>query len=169
MNQSSLSAAVEALALGEVIKAEVWRGHRGYYNIEPDENLEPVDLIVTTGRNYIAKRISVGDAVVSAMAHMAIGTVSTAPALADTGLTGEIDRKPFAVGSTTDGDNVWRAINTWGGAADSITSVAIVEAGIFNHASSGQGIMMQRVTFAAVTLANSDLIKITMETNVGSS
>jgi hypothetical protein len=29
--------------------------------------------------------------------------------------------------------------------------------------------MFQRVTFAAVTLADSDLLKITLETNVGSS
>ena len=74
-------------------------------------------------------------------------------------------RKTFAVGSATN-NNIFTAINTFGGFADSITSAAIVEAAIFNHANSGE--CFQRVTFAAVTLANSDLLKLTLQTNVGS-
>ena len=55
-----------------------------------------------------------------------------------------------------------------GGFADTIQSIAITEAGVVNHANSGQGTMLQRVTFAAVTLANSDLLKVELITNVGS-
>ena len=64
--------------------------------------------------------------------------------------------------------SVYTNITTFGGAADSITSVVLREAGIFNHAGSGNGTMFQRVTYAAVTLADSDLFSITMQTVVGS-
>lgn len=155
--------------LKETVIAEIFRGHRGYYLDHPDEEPQMVDLITTAGRVYLAKRIASGDAVASAMAYMAVGTVSNAPALANTTLTGEIVRKALAVSSTTAGDNVYTAVATFGGAAESISSIAIVEAGIFNHASSGNGALFQRVTFASVTLANSDILKLTLSTNVGSS
>lgn len=164
----------EALVLQEVVRADVYRARpdgSGWYD-EP-EALDVYDLIVTTGRNYIARRIVGNDSQTapgSAMAYMAVGTVSTAPALGDTTLTGEIKRKALSLSSAgITAGNVYTAVTTFGGSADSITSLSMVEAGLFNHASSGQGTMMQRVTFAAVILANSDLLKITLETNVGSS
>lgn len=159
----------DSMFLKEVVKAEIFRGHRGFYLEQPDEDLCVGDLIVTTGRTYLAKRISAGDTVASAMAYMAVGTITTAATLTDTTLTGEIKRKALAISSTTGGDNIWVAITTFGGAAESIQSIAITEAGIFNHASSGNGTMFQRVTFASVTLANSDILKLTLQTNVGSS
>jgi hypothetical protein len=160
----------EFFTLQEIVDAQLFRGDgiRSYDEIPP-ETICVNDLIVTTGRTYLAKRISAGDSVASAMAYMAVGTVSTAAALGDTTLTGEVKRKALSTSSTTAGDNNWTAVATFGGAADSVTSLALVEAGIFNHASSGQGTMFQRVTFASVTLANSDLVKITLTTNVGSS
>ena len=154
----------DLLGLKEVITVEVFR-HRpeGGYYAKP-ELIQAEDLIVNTGRIHLAKRIVGGDTVSSAMAYMAIGSGSTAPALTQTTLVHEVARKAFASESTT--NNVWSAVNTFGGAADGVTSIQIVEAGIFNHASSGE--MFQRVTFAAVTLANSDLLKLTLQTNVGS-
>lgn len=104
------------------------------------------------------------------MAHMAVGTGTAAPVLTDgttPGLYGEIKRKALSTNSAIT-NNVYTAVMTLGGAADSIQSIAITEAGVFNHASSGQGTMLQRVTFAAVTLADSDLFRITLETNIGS-
>lgn len=136
------------------------------------ELMDVRDLIVTTGRTYLAKRISVGDTVASAMAYMMVGTGSAAPALTDgstPGLYGEVKRKALAIGSTTGGANVWTAVSTFGGSSDSITSLSLQEAGIANHASSGQGTLFQRVTFASVVLANSDLLSIQLDTNVGSS
>lgn len=158
----------DALGLQEIVTAEIYRGSKGYYGSEPDEHICVNDLIVSTGRAFLAKRISVDSAVVSAMAHMAIGSGATAAALGDTALVREVKRKPLSTNSTLAGDNNYTAVATWGGAADAVTSIAIAEAGIFNHASSGQGTMFQRVTFANVILADSDLLKITLTTNVGS-
>lgn len=160
---------IETLVLKENITVEIFRGGRGYYSSIPDEVLPVQDLIVTAGRNYLAKRISAGDTVASAMAHVAVGTGSTGAALGDTALAGEMARKASAINSTLASSNVWSIVSTFGGFADSITSVQITEAGVFNHASSGQGTMFQRVTFSAVTLANSDLYRIQLDTNVGSS
>jgi hypothetical protein len=151
----------ELLALRELVRAEIFRANGNV------ENVCVQDLIVNAGRTYLAKRIAAGDAVASAMAYMAVGTVATAADLADTTLTGEVVRKGLATNSAIT-NNVHTCVSTFGGAADSVTSIAITEAGIFNHASSGNGTMFQRVTFAAVTLASSDLLKITLETNVGS-
>ena len=162
-----MSQILETLFLKEVVKAEIWRGHRGFFTDKPDELVCVNDLIVNTGRTYLAQRISSGDSVASAMAHMAVGSGATAAALTDTALVDERARNPLAVNSAVT-NNVYSAVMTFGGASDGLTSVPLQEAGIFNHASSGQGTMFQRVTFSSVTLAASDIVKITLQTNVGS-
>lgn len=167
MDKRNLAGDADRFLLGEIISAEVWRGHRGYYNAEPDEVLCVGDLIVNNGASYIAQRIFAGDSVASAMNYMAVGTVTTAATFTDTQPTGEVARKALAVGSATS-NNLATAIATFGGAADSLTSVDLGEAGLLNHASSGQGTLMQRITFSTVTLTASDLLKITMQTNIGS-
>ncbi len=156
------------LLFKEVVHAHVYRGHRGYYLDAPDESPEPVDLIVGTGRIYIAKRMGpVSSADVNPLNWMAVGTVSTAPASGDTTLTGEVKRKALSVASVL-ATNIFTAVCTFGGAADSVSSLVIQEAGLFTSASSGLGTMVQRVTFGSVTLADSDLLKVQLETNVGS-
>jgi len=150
---------VNQLSLKETVIVQAYRGDGSI------QNLEVQDLIVNTGRTFLAQRI--GGSVASAMAYMAVGTVTTAASLTDTTLVGEITRKALAVASATT-NNIFQGISTFGGAADSVQSIAITEAGIFNHASSGNGTMFQRVTFASVTLADSDLLKVTLETNIGS-
>lgn len=158
----------EGLNLGEPVKVELFRGHRGYYTEEPDEVLDPGDLIVTAGRNWLALRI--GPAVNSPVGWMAIGSGSTGAALGDTALVREVIRKVLSTNTAgITAANVYTAVATFGGAADSISSIAIAEAGLFNHIASGQGTMFQRVTFASITLADSDLLKCTLETNCGSS
>ena len=165
---TDLSRFGEGLQLNEIVKAEIFRGHRGYYTEQADETLCVNDLIVTAGRNWLAYRI--GPAVNSPMAWMAIGSGATGAALGDTALVREISRKSCATNTAgISASNIYTAVATWGGAADTVQSIAIAEAGIFNHVASGQGTMFQRVTFAPVTLADSDLLKITLETNVGSS
>lgn len=153
--------AQESLGLWELVRAEILRANGGV------EEVCVNDLIVNAGRTYLAKRIAAGDTVASAMAYMAVGTVATAAGLTDTTLTGEVVRKALSTNSAAT-NNIHTCVATFGGAADSVTSIAITEAGVFNHAASGNGTMFQRVTFAAVTLAGSDLLKITLETNVGS-
>jgi hypothetical protein len=44
----------------------------------------------------------------------------------------------------------------------------IAEAGVFNAAGSGTGVMMQRAALSTVVLANSDFLKLQVETTVGS-
>lgn len=156
----------EGLSLFEIIKAEVWRGGPNGYTVEATESMCVTDLITTAGRTFLAQRI--GANVNSPMAYMAVGTSATSPALGDTSLPGEVKRKTLSTNSAQTA-NVYTAVCTFGGAADSVTSLQLVEAGIWNHASSAQGTLFQRITFAAVTLADSDLVKITMQTNVGSS
>jgi hypothetical protein len=156
----------DALGLREIIKLEIWRGGKPEgYSEAPDEERCVNDLVTNAGRVYLAQRI--GANVNSPMAHMAVGTVSTGAALADTAVTGEVKRKALAT-NTANPNNVYTAVATFGGAAESLSSVSIVEAGILNHASSGNGTLFQRVTFAAVVMADSDLFKMTMMTNVGS-
>ena len=56
-----------------------------------DEVVQEVNnLVVTTGKNFVASRIK--DATASAMSHMAIGTGSTSPAAGDTALGNESAR-----------------------------------------------------------------------------
>jgi len=162
----------EPLTISELVRMEIYRG-KSEGGFSPPEEVCVNDLIPTVGRTYIARRIAGGDSQTapgSAMAYMAVGTGSAAPTLTDSFLAGEVKRKALAV--STAGQtavNVYTAVATFGGAADSITSLQLQEAAIYNHASSGNGTMMQRVTFAAVTLADSDLVRLTLETNVGSS
>lgn len=162
------NASPDALVLKEVVKAEVFRPlPGGGYPEEPSDVLCVGDLIVATGRAYLAQRIRSGDTVASAMNYMVVGTVTTAATLTDTLVTGEVLRKVLSYGSAS--NNVFSAVATFGGAADSLTGIALTEAGITNHAGSGMGTLYQRVTFSAWTPAASDLLKLTLQTNVGSS
>lgn len=157
---------IESLSLSECIRAAVAR-HRPEGGWDDPVLLDTEDLVVNNGRIFLAKRISGGDTVASAMNYMAVGTVSTAATLTDSLTTGEVVRKAMAVASAVT-NNRYQGIATFGGSADGVTSIALVEAGIFNAPGSGQGDMFQRVTFASVTLANSDLLHLTLETVVGS-
>jgi hypothetical protein len=156
------------LTLLEEITAEVYRAKPFGYSATPDQTLEPIDLIVTAGRVFLAGRIGNVMSTGSGMNYMAVGTATAAAALTDTTLPGEIKRLAASVSSAISA-NVYSCVRTFGGAADSLSSIAITEAGVFNAAASGVGTMFQRVTFAAVTLADSDLLSITLSTNVGSS
>src|SRR5437867_3969877 len=159
----------DPFAISGVVTVEVWHetdpsSRAGHYDRPPDERAQYHNLVVTTGRQFLARRIA-GNADQTApgsiMAWMAVGTGTIAPALTDgttPGLYGEIKRK--ALSTNTAGltaVNIYTAVATYGGAAETIQSVAITESGIFNHVGSGQGTEFQRVTFASVTLADSDL------------
>ena len=147
---------------------EVTRGRPDGQGWFPSEGAYYVPNIVTQGgADYLASRIgSRAIGTNSTMAATAIGTVSTAATLSDATITGEVDRKLFD--STSLNANTWVIVNTWGGGADAVTSVVIVEAGIANDIGSGQGILFNRVVFASVTLADSDFLKLQLETQVHS-
>lgn len=113
---------------------------------------EVPNLVVTTGKEYVASRMK--DATKTAMSHMAVGSGSTSPAAGDTTLGTELDRQALA--STTVSSNEITYVATFG-AGDG--TGAISEAGLFNAASAGD--MLCRTTFGVVNKGASDSMTIT--------
>ena len=112
------------------------------------------NLVVTTGKGYVASRMK--DATATAMSHMAVGTGSTAAAAADTTLGSELAR--IALTSTTVSANQVSYVATF--AAGTGTG-ALTEAAILN-ASSG-GTMLCRTVYAQVNKSASDVMTITWQ------
>ena len=112
------------------------------------------NLVVTTGKNYIASRM-VGTAT-AVMTHMGIGTGSTTPAASNTALGTQTGRVALSNGNGSASGNAITFTATFpAGTGDG----AITEAGIFN-ASSG-GTMLCRTTFPVVNKASGDTIAVT--------
>lgn len=123
-----------------------------------DEVVQEVDnLVVTTGKNYVASRMK--DATATAMSHMAIGTGSTAAAAGDTALGSESART--ALTSTTVTNNEVAYVDTF--AAGTGTG-AITEAGLFNASSAGT--MLCRTVFSVVNKGADDSMTITWTVTV---
>jgi len=112
------------------------------------------NLVVTTGKGYVASRMK--DATATAMSHMAVGSGSTAAAVADTALGTELAR--IALTSTTVSANQVSYVATF--AAGTGTG-ALTEAAILN-ASSG-GTMLCRTVYAQVNKSSSDVMTITWQ------
>lgn len=156
------------MQLFDCMKLEVYRATPEGYKPDPVARREEDDLITNNGRIFLANRI--GDDTTgtnSPMVAIAVGTVSTAASIGDSSITGEVARNGLAV-NTAETNNIYTATSTFGGAADSVTSLSLREVGLLNMTTSGQGVLFQRVTFAAVTLADSDFLSVTLQTNVGS-
>lgn len=134
----------------------VVRGPDG--NIKDEKKVE--NLIVDTGLDYIASRMSGTSE--NVMSHMAVGTGSTAAAAADTALGTELDRN--ALTSTTVTDNAIAFVCSWA-AGDGTGS--LTEAGIFNASSAGT--MLCRTVFGTVTKAADDSMTITWTITVSAS
>ena len=84
------------------------------------------NLVVTSGKEWVAKRMAGQD---SNMTHMAIGTGTTAAAAAQTALVTELERNAMTVSGGTVSTNTIEYACTW--AAGDGTG-AITEAGIFD-------------------------------------
>lgn len=110
------------------------------------------NLVVTTGKNFIASRMK--DTTASAMSHMAIGSGNTAAAAGDTGLGTQLDIQSLT--STTVSTNTVTYAATF--AAGNGTG-AVAEAGVFNAASSGT--MLCRSVFSVVNKAAGDSMTVT--------
>lgn len=109
------------------------------------------NLVVTTGKEFIAARM-VGTP--AEMSHMALGAGNTAAANGDTALGSELGRVALATDSATG------AIVTYTASFPAGTATgAVVEAGIFN-ASSG-GTMLCRTVFAVVNKGADDAMSVT--------
>jgi len=118
-----------------------------------DEVVQEIDnLVVTTGKGYVASRMK--DATATAMSHMAIGTGSTAAAVGDTALGGESAR--VALTSTTVSGADITYVATFGAGTG---TAAITEAAVLNANSSGT--MLCRTVFAVVNKGASDSMSVT--------
>lgn len=126
---------VHTNSLGEVVK-----------------EFEVPNLVVTTGKNYIASRMK--DATVTAMTHMAIGTGTGTPAAGDTTLGTETGR--VSLSNTVVSTNTVTYTATFPAGTG---SGAITEAAVLNASTSGT--MLCRTTFPVVTKQVGDTIAIT--------
>ncbi|MAO23321.1 MAG: hypothetical protein CMJ25_21420 [Phycisphaerae bacterium] len=118
-----------------------------------DEVVQEVDnLVVTTGKGYVASRMK--DATTTAMSHMAIGTGSTAAAVGDTALGGESARVALTSTAVSGADVTYVA--TFGAGTG---TAAITEAAVLNASSAGT--MLCRTVFAVVNKGQSDSMVVT--------
>lgn len=128
------------------------------------------NVVTRAGMNRIAHRAVAHDT--SPFFYIAIGT-QTATHSSDSaqGTLGEVKRKVSAVGSTQAQSSEWIFLQcTLGGAADSVTSLVMDSAGISDgvNSSASVGIMGNMVNGIGVTLANSDLLDLTVRIRCGS-
>lgn len=128
------------------------------------------NLIVTTGLNHIAGRMS-NTGTAPQMTHMALGSSLTTPALGDTALGSQLgSRKALTVaGGTLSNNTITYAATFIAGEATG----AVVEAGIFNSASgvlSGlTNAMMCRTVFPVINKGSADSLAVTWVVTVSAS
>lgn len=109
------------------------------------------NLVVTTGKQFIAARM-VGTP--AEMSHMAVGAGNTAAAAGDTALGSELGRVALA------SDSASGAVVTYTATFPAGTGTgAVTEAGVFNASSSGT--MLCRTVFAVVNKGADDAMSIT--------
>ena len=122
------------------------------------ETVQEVDnLVVTTGKGYVASRIK--DATATAMSHMAIGSGTNNPAAGDTALQTELGR--VALTSTSVSAAVVTYVATFGAGTG---TGAVTEAGILNASSSGT--LLCRTEFSVVNKGSSDSMTVTWTVTV---
>lgn len=120
---------------------------------EVTQTLEVPNLVVTTGKGYIASRF--GSASPPAiMSNMSIGSDNTTSAIGQTALLAELGR--VALTNTVVAGATVTYTATFG---TGVGTGAIVEAGILNASSAGT--MLCRTTFPVVTKQSGDTIAIT--------
>ncbi len=118
-------------------------------DIKDDRDID--NLVVATGRNWIASRLM---GTPNLMSHLATGTNNTTQVLADTTLGTELAR--VVLTSSTILNNTATYTSTF---VAGVSTGAIVEAGIFNDATTGD--MLCRTTFPVINLASADSMNIT--------
>jgi hypothetical protein len=123
---------------------------------ETIKEFEVPNLVVTTGKNYIASKIVATTNSPVSMTHMAIGTGTGTPAAADSTLGAEAASGRVSLAGSVVSTNTITYTATF--PAGNGTG-AITEAGIFNASSSGT--MLCRTTFPVVNKAAGDTIAVT--------
>ena len=120
------------------------------------EERELKNLVVTTGKTFIAARM-VGTP--TAMSNMAIGAGSTAAAAGDTALGAELGR--VALTSATSATTIVTYVATFGAG---VGTGAVTEAGIFNAGSAGT--MLCRTVFSVINKGADDAMSVTWQITV---
>lgn len=121
-------------------------------NIKDEREVD--NLVVTTGKNFVASRMK--DTTSSVMSHMAIGTGSTAAAAGDTALGSESARVALTSTTVSNNDVVYSATFSAGTPS---SAAAITEAAIFNASSSGT--MLCRTVFSVINKQSADALSVT--------
>ena len=122
------------------------------------EQIEVNNLVVTTGKEYIAQRIASNDTDI--MSHMAIGSNNTTASLGNTPLIAQLGITPI------DDVSVLGTVVTYSATfAPGVGTGNIVEAGIFNSDTSG--VMLCRTTFPVIVKEATTTISITWNISVG--
>ncbi|QDP53698.1 MAG: hypothetical protein Unbinned5406contig1000_44 [Prokaryotic dsDNA virus sp.] len=115
------------------------------------------NLVVTTGKGYIASRMK--DATATAMSHMAVGTGTTAADVAQTALVTEANRQALTSTAVSGGDVTYSATFGNGQGTGALTEAAIL------NASSG-GTMLCRTVFSVINKGANDTLAITWTVTV---
>jgi hypothetical protein len=127
---------------------------------EITQQFEVPNLVVTTGKIYIAgKMIATDTNVPVAMSHMAIGTGTASPVAEDTALGTQTGRVLLS-GNLQENNSITYTATFPAGTGTG----AITEAGIFNASVSGT--MLCRTVFPVVTKQAGDTIAVTWKVTV---
>jgi hypothetical protein len=146
MDLQSISEGIKATGMVHIVKTN----EHGV--ITDERNVK--NLVVTTGKNYIAsKMVATTNSPVS-MTHMGIGTGNATPAIGDTALGAQTTRQALT-GSAVASNSITYTATFAAGQGDG----AIQEAGIFNASTAGT--MLCRTTFPVVNKGSGDTITIT--------
>jgi hypothetical protein len=140
---------------------------RDRYGFVKEERFGP-NLVVTDGKEEVARLISYTSNSGDDFTHIAIGTDNTIPDAADTTLGAEITS---AGGERTTGyvsietqtvtNDTCQFVTTYNFTA----SFSVQESGVFNHTSTGD--MLCRQTFTALSVSSADALTVTWKIRVG--
>jgi hypothetical protein len=121
---------------------------------ETIKEFEVPNLVVTTGKNYIASKIVATTNSPVSMTHMAIGTGTGTPGASDTTLGAETGRVSLAGSVVSTNTITYTATFPAGTGTGAITEAAVLNA-------SSSGTMLCRTTFPVVNKAAGDTIAVT--------
>ena len=131
---------------------------------ETIREFEVPNLVVTSGKTFIASKIIATTNSPVSMTHMAIGTSATTPDAAQGQLIAEVGRVSCSSSTAT---NTVTFTATFPAGTGTSTSPGIQEAAVFNSGTAGAGTMLCRTTFPSVGKSAGDTIAVTWVVTVG--
>lgn len=170
MNRNTFNALL-ARVTGRGKREHVSIGKRWIFEItRADGSVErreiPTNTMQYAGLNKAAQLL-VTNGTNSAFLYLIVGTETDEASLGSTDW-GEVTNGRKIGATVTTSHEVAILVATWAGNADGLTGVALASCATGNHASSGQGEILNIVNSVDATLADSDFLKVQMEIQVGS-